>query len=105
MGNWIARLESWSARHSGLIALIASVAAVLALLGYTLRDFISTAASCVSSFWQPLSGFIVFLIGQPWFWGLAGLSMGVFVGNWTSKIRAKPQDLHPKAKRFGIEIT
>jgi hypothetical protein len=37
----------------------------------------------------PVGTFLSYLVGQPWFWLLAGFSIGVFVGNWTARFRAK----------------
>jgi hypothetical protein len=83
------KLETWCKSHEGVITLVSAVAAALALLGYTFRDFISDAAKYVSSFWQPLNTFIGYLAGQHLFWLLVGLLLGLLVGLFLGRLSKK----------------
>jgi hypothetical protein len=61
----------------------------------------------------PVGTFLSYLVGQTWFWMLAGLSIGLLLGIWVARrvLRAaRKESVTPGAERaenhrFGIEIT
>jgi hypothetical protein len=118
MGNWIAQLESWTSRHRDLIGFIGMLAAVaivlVAIVGYSLHDFISDSVKQLPpSLGQQVISFLVFLVAQPWFWLLAGLSIGLLLGVWVarripvtlSRKVVTPSPERTESRGFGIEIT
>jgi hypothetical protein len=114
MENRIVRLEKWSGRYKNLTTLVAAVAAVLALAGYTFRDFLAEIVKGLPTFLQQLGSLINFLIGQNWFWFLVGLTLGCVIGILTARLPPKSARRRMVASAFeeeteiqglGIEIT